>query len=64
MDHYESPLATRPDGVIVCAENVEHRRLVELAAAAGAHVLCEKPIATTLADADAMMAACTAAGVR
>ena len=42
---------TRPDGVIVCAENAEHRRLVELAAAAGAHVLCEKPIATTLADA-------------
>lgn len=63
VEDYATLLATRPDGVIVCAENVEHRRLVELAAAAGAHVLCEKPIATTLADADAMTAACAAAGV-
>ena len=64
VEDYAALLATRPDGVIVCAENVEHRRLVELAAAAGAHVLCEKPIATTLADADAMTASCAAAGVQ
>ena len=61
---YDALLATRPDAVIVCAENAEHRRLVELAAAAGAHVLCEKPIATTVADALAMTAACAAAGVQ
>ena len=61
---YAALLAGGCDAVIVCAENVEHRRLVELAAAAGAHVLCEKPIATTLADADAMTAACAAAGVQ
>ena len=64
VEDYAALLATRPDGVIVCAENVEHRRLVELAATAGAHVLCEKPIATTLEDADAMTAACAAAGVQ
>jgi predicted dehydrogenase len=50
--------------VIVGAENAEHRRLTELAAQAGAHVLCEKPIATTLADAEAMTAVCRAAGVQ
>lgn len=61
---YSSLLATRPDAVIVCAENAAHRPLVELAATAGAHVLCEKPIATTLADAEAMIAACRAAGVQ
>jgi 1,5-anhydro-D-fructose reductase (1,5-anhydro-D-mannitol-forming) len=64
VEDYPTLLATRPDGVIVCAENVEHRRLVELAAEAGAHVLCEKPIATTLEDAHAMTAACARAGVQ
>lgn len=57
-------LAWRPDGVVVCSENTRHREDVERVAAAGAHVLCEKPLATTLADARAMVAACEAAGVR
>ena len=39
------------DGVIVASVNSEHRRLTELAAAAGVHVLCEKPLATTVEDA-------------
>ncbi len=52
------------DGVIVTSENVHHRRLVELAAGAGVKaVLCEKPLATTLEEARAMIAACAAAGV-
>src|SRR5690625_6553757 len=45
-------LAERPDAVVVAAENADHRDLVEQAVAAGAHVLCEKPLATTDADAD------------
>ena len=53
------------DGVIVTSENVHHRRLVETAAAAGVKaILCEKPLATTLEDARAMIAACAAAGGR
>lgn len=59
----EAVLAISPDGVIVCSENAWHRPMVELAAAAGAQVLCEKPIATTLADAHAMTEACALAGV-
>jgi predicted dehydrogenase len=60
---YEALLAEQPDGVLVCSENVNHRRLVEMAASAGVHVLSEKPLATTLPDAQAMLNACRAAGV-
>lgn len=56
-------LAERPDAVVVAAENIEHRSLVEQAVAAGAHVLCEKPLATTSADAEAMVQAAREAGV-
>lgn len=51
------------DGVIICSENAKHRRMVEAAAKAGLWILCEKPLATTVADAKAMIAACKKAGV-
>jgi predicted dehydrogenase len=60
---YEDLLAGGPDAVIVCSENNRHRPLAELAAAAGAHILCEKPLATTVQDARAMVHACEKAGV-
>jgi len=60
---YEDLLAQHLHGVIVCSENARHRALVEMAARTGIHVLCEKPLATTLADARAMVTACTQAGV-
>ncbi|HEU5223403.1 MAG TPA: Gfo/Idh/MocA family oxidoreductase [Candidatus Lumbricidophila sp.] len=63
VDSYDELFSWGPDAVIVTAENTQHRRITELAAAAGAHVLCEKPLATTEADAQAMIAACEAAGV-
>jgi predicted dehydrogenase len=51
------------DAVVVCSQNAAHRRHVELAASMGKHVLCEKPIATTIDDAQAMVSACERAGV-
>lgn len=45
------------DVVDVCAPAGLHCRMVVDALKAGKHVLCEKPIATALADADAMIAA-------
>lgn len=61
-DSYDDLFGWRPDAVIVTSENALHRALVERAAAAGAHVLCEKPLATEVSDAAAMLAACEAAG--
>lgn len=63
VETYEEALAWAPDAVIVTAENARHRELVELAAATGAHILCEKPLATTVDDARAMVAAAAAAEV-
>lgn len=52
------------DAVVVCSATADHRRLIEIAAAAGRHVLSEKPIATTLLDARAMVDACARARVQ
>ena len=56
-------LATDLDGAIICSETDKHRELVESAADAGCQILCEKPIETNLADAKAMLEACTKQGV-
>ncbi len=52
------------DIVYVVLPNSMHREYVERAAAAGKHVLCEKPMATNSSDARAMIAACRSAGKR
>jgi 1,5-anhydro-D-fructose reductase (1,5-anhydro-D-mannitol-forming) len=51
------------DAVYVATTNELHHVQVLAAAAAGKHVLCEKPLATSLKDATEMVAACEAAGV-
>jgi predicted dehydrogenase len=52
------------EAIVVASTNTAHRRYTEAAAAAKVHVLCEKPLATTVADARAMIEACRAAGVQ
>lgn len=51
------------DALVVTSESARHRDLALAAAGARVHVLCEKPLATTAADARAMIAACEQAGV-
>ena len=51
------------EAVYVAAPNYLHALLVEAAARAGKHVLCEKPMAPTLEEAERMVAACKRAGV-
>lgn len=52
------------DLVDICAPTHLHYELVLAAAGAGKHVVCEKPLARTVAQAQAMLAACRAAGVK
>jgi 1,5-anhydro-D-fructose reductase (1,5-anhydro-D-mannitol-forming) len=51
------------DAVYVAVPNSAHREVVEAAAAAGVAVLCEKPLAADVADAEAAVAAADRAGV-
>ena len=49
------------DVVSVCTPNAYHAAMTVAALEAGCHVLCEKPIATTLKEADRMIAAARSA---
>ncbi len=51
------------DAVSVAAANHLHREMAEGLLAAGKHVLCEKPLAASSADAQAMTAAAEASGL-
>ena len=43
------------DGLIICTPNYTHLEVVKVAAQSGKHILLEKPIATTVSDALAIM---------
>ncbi|MBX3014766.1 MAG: Gfo/Idh/MocA family oxidoreductase [Caldilineaceae bacterium] len=51
-------LAQSLDAVMICSENSKHRPMVEAAAGKVGYILCEKPIATTAADGQAMIDIC------
>jgi predicted dehydrogenase len=61
--HVEA-LLRESDIIDICTPPAEHSAVTIAAARAGKHVICEKPIARHLADAQAMIAACDSAGVR
>ncbi|MBI3944436.1 MAG: Gfo/Idh/MocA family oxidoreductase [Armatimonadetes bacterium] len=52
------------DAVLVATPNFAHCPVVLDAAAAGKHIFCEKPMALSVADCDAMIAAANRAGVK
>ncbi len=51
-------------GVIVTCETNRHADMVEAAASAGKHILCQKPMALTLADCDRIEVAVQKSGVK
>ncbi len=52
------------DAVLIAAPHYLHCQLAKAAAEAGKHVLCEKPMATTLEECDEMILAAKRAGVK
>ena len=50
--------------IYIVLPNSLHREFVERGARAGKHILCEKPMATTAADCERMIAACKSTGVK
>ena len=52
------------DVLDICTPTHLHQDMTLTAAAAGVHVICEKPLARTVAQAEEMIAACQAAGVK
>ncbi|HEU4622219.1 MAG TPA: Gfo/Idh/MocA family oxidoreductase [Burkholderiaceae bacterium] len=51
------------DAVYVTTPNHAHRPIAQAAAAAGKHVLCEKPMAASMDDARAMVESCQSNGI-
>ncbi|MDG4825242.1 Gfo/Idh/MocA family oxidoreductase [Asanoa sp. WMMD1127] len=63
-DDVEAMLAAGLDAVTICTPHGAHEAGVLAAARHGVHVLCEKPVALRVEQADRMVAATAAAGVR
>jgi UDP-N-acetylglucosamine 3-dehydrogenase len=65
FEHYEDMLSHSDlRAVYVGTEPTRHREVVARASARGLHVLCDKPIATTLEDADAIVALARESGIK
>ncbi len=65
FERYEELLAEPSIAAVsICTPDLLHRAPAEAAAEAGKHIFLEKPIASTLEDADAILQACRSAGVK
>ncbi len=64
FDDVDLALSSGLDAVTICTPHRVHEAGVLAAAAHGLHVLCEKPIASNLKEADRMIAATDTAGVK
>lgn len=53
----------KPDIIDICTPTSHHREYVEMAAAAGRAIFCEKPLSRTLADCDAIVETVEKSGV-
>ena len=62
-DYHDLLACSDVDVVTLCVPHYLHAPITLEAAAAGKHVLCEKPMAISLTECDAMIAACKKAGV-
>jgi predicted dehydrogenase len=62
FDSVGALLTSGVDAVSVCVANADHAAVTIKALECGLHVLCEKPMATTLADCEAMAAAARRSG--
>jgi predicted dehydrogenase len=54
----------RIDAIIVTMETNRHADFIERVAAEGKHILCQKPMATTVEDCDRIIAAVNASGIK
>lgn len=63
-DDYRELLMAGVDAVLVVTPTFTHKEIVLAAAEAGAHIFCEKPMATSVADCEEMMVAAEQAGVQ
>ena len=57
LDYHEALQDEHVDAVVVVSPTVYHKEIVVAAAQAGKHILCEKPMAMTVAECDEMIAA-------
>lgn len=64
VDLKEAILRPEVEAVVVCVPNGAHLEVVETAAAAGKHVIVEKPLEITQERMERLSAACQAAGVK
>lgn len=61
---YNELLAQELDAVVICSENARHAEITKRAAAAGKHVLCEKPLGLSEAEMLEMIQVCKDNGVQ